>query len=194
MTGIRMTEQEPFWESVRERTPSRIPQMFARVADGVSDTGSREFVHRLGNLICAGKNIPYIRIYIIRLALSLSPILSNPSALLGRRLAYVPSAYVSDISRLSGFSISVYVSRQCYSTSLKYYYLAFHALGSLEPVLSCLVRPLFSREISSSLGARTKRGINLAARGGREYLCTLEKQRGAASERWVLTYLLNRCM
>jgi len=81
-------------------------------------------------------------IYIIRLA----PILSNLSVLLGRRLAYVPSAYVSDISRLSGFSVSVHVSQQCYSTSLKYY-LAFHALGSLELVLSCFIRPLFSRDI-----------------------------------------------
>lgn len=69
--------QSPQWYSHLGYWIARIPLPFAR-----------------GNLICADKNTPYVHISLIIVTSSLWF-----SSLL-RCLAYVPSAYVSDISRL----------------------------------------------------------------------------------------------
>lgn len=106
-------------------------------------------------LICADKNTPYVRISLIIITRSLW----FSSRL--RCLAYVPSAYVSDISRLS---VRVYVGQQQrYSTPLEYY-LTFQ--GSLDSVLSS-VHPLSLSLLGDTFefrGTYEVKKINLATK------------------------------
>jgi len=126
--------------------------MFARVRfDGVSENGSREFARRSGNLICADKNIPYARIlydslWFPRMASGLCPV--------SLCLRYKSSPASASVRTLAG---SDSVIRLFSSTP------TWHSTPSdlWIPSYRASSRPLFSREISSSLGTHTRRGINL---------------------------------
>lgn len=65
MAGIRMTGAETFLRICSRKLLHAFLTMLARVADGVSENGSREFAHRSGNLICADMNILCARIRIL---------------------------------------------------------------------------------------------------------------------------------
>lgn len=124
---------------------------------GVSDTGlQKPSSPSLEKTLSPVKTPLYIHISLIIVTRSLW------FSLLLRHLAYVSSAYVSDISRL----VSVYVSQQQrYSAPLEYY-LTFQ--GPLDSVLSC-VRPLSSSlslfgDILEFRGTYEVKKINLATK------------------------------
>lgn len=149
---------------------------------------------RSGNLICTGKRTSLIRTYIRVHIILLAPIPSVPWPgvwLMSRQLSlrHKPPPASASACTLAGSSAV------CYSASLEYSSTTtWHSTPSDLWIPSYRVSPLSSRETSSSLGARTRRGINLAARGSTASTSVPEMRRRAAPERSVSTYLLNRCM
>lgn len=102
IAGIRMTERQPFWESVCERAPSRIPQDVGTRASPMAYR--RSLVHEnsfaVREILSASvRTLPYAYIYYTARSDS-------------RRLAYVPSSLSLRHKPSPAWAFSVHVSRE----------------------------------------------------------------------------------